>query len=54
MDVYVVDTGEQEVYVIAANEFEACEKVMLNGDNIPGEPVKYAEWFSNDPADADY
>lgn len=48
-DVYVVDTGEREVYVLAENEADACEQVSHMGEN-----VEYAEFFSDDPTDAPY
>jgi len=48
VDVYVVDTGEQEIYVLAETEIEAAEKVAHMGYN-----VNYAEWFSTDKDDAD-
>lgn len=47
-DVYVVDTGERDIYVLANAEYEAAEKVAAMGEN-----VVYAEWYSNDPEDAD-
>lgn len=49
-DVYVVDTGESEVYVIADDEFEAADKVKTL---LELESINYAEWYSNDPDDAD-
>lgn len=47
-DVYVIDTGSEEVYTIAANECEAAEHVraVLNLDTI-----NYVEWYSDDPTD---
>lgn len=47
-DVYVVDTGEREIYVLANSECEAAEHVAALG-----EPVNYAEWYSDDPTDMD-
>lgn len=47
MSVYVVDTGETEVYVIAESECEAAEQVAA----MIGGPVNYAEWFSDDLED---
>jgi hypothetical protein len=47
-DVYVVDTGEREVYVLANTDYEAAEKVAAAGEH-----VLYAEWYSNDPDDVD-
>jgi hypothetical protein len=44
--VYVVDTGEREVYAIADEDYEAAEKVAAMGEN-----VLYAEHYSDDDAD---
>lgn len=46
MSVYVVDTGEREVYVLADADYEAAEKVAATGES-----VLYAEWFSDDSSD---
>lgn len=46
MSVYVVDTGEREVYVLAEDECTAVEQVAATGEN-----VKHAEFYSDDPAD---
>lgn len=47
-DIYVVDTGEYEVYVYADSEAEACEQVC---EKLDIDSVKYAEYYSDDPAD---
>ena len=53
VDVYVVDVGSgddaREVYVMADSEHEAETQVASR----TGEVVRYAEFFSNDPDDAD-
>lgn len=49
MDVYVVDTGEREIYVLADTDYEAAEQVTALGEN-----VNYAEWYSDNPEDAPY
>jgi len=46
MEVYVVDTGQREIYVLAPDEFEAAEAVTALGEGF-----NYVEWFSDDPAD---
>jgi hypothetical protein len=46
MSVFVVDTGEREIYVVASAEWEAAEKVTALG-----EPFLYAEHFSDDEDD---
>lgn len=48
---YVVDTGECEMYVIAADEFEAAEKVTALG-----EPIEYVEHYldTDDPNESPY
>lgn len=48
MDIYVVDTGEHEVYVYADSEAEACEKAC---EKLEIDSVKYAEYYSDDPDD---
>jgi hypothetical protein len=45
MDVYVVDTGQEEVYVLASNEVDAAEQVV----SMTGQPINYAEFYSDDP-----
>lgn len=47
--VYVVDTGEREIYVLADSDSDAAEQVSYMGEN-----VEYAEYFSDDPDDAPY
>jgi len=44
--VWVVDTGEREIYVLADDECEASEAVAAMGEN-----VVYAEHYSDDPED---
>lgn len=46
MAIYVVDTGEREVYVRADADYLAGEKVAALGES-----VKYAEHFSDDESD---
>jgi hypothetical protein len=46
MSVYVVDTGERELYVLADEDYEAAELVAA-----VGESVNYAEFYSDDPDD---
>ena len=46
--VYVIDTGSEEVYTIAANECEAGEHVCA----VMGlDTINYVEWYSDDPSD---
>lgn len=47
-DIYVVDTGEYEVYVYATDEAEACEKAC---EKLGIDSVKYAEYYSDDVDD---
>lgn len=42
--VYVVDTGSEEIYVIADHEYAAAEKVAA----MVGHEVNYAEHYSDD------
>ena len=46
MSVWVVDTGEREIYVLADSEVNAAEKVAATGED-----VNYAEYYSDDPTD---
>ncbi|WP_157931655.1 hypothetical protein [Mycobacteroides abscessus] len=46
MGVYVVDTGEREVYVLAETDYEAAEAIAARGENVIN-----AEFFSDDPDD---
>lgn len=46
--IYVVDTGQFEVYVFADSEAEACE---LACEKLGLDSVEYAEFYSDDPAD---
>lgn len=46
MSVWVVDTGNSEIYVLAEDEVEAAEAVVAMG-----EPVLYAEHYSDDDED---
>ena len=46
MSVYVVDTGEREIYVLADEDYEAAEHVAALGES-----VNYVEHYSDDPAD---
>lgn len=46
MSVYVVDTGSEELYVLAEDECDAAEQVASMGHE-----VNYAEFYSDDPAD---
>lgn len=45
-NVYVVDTDEQEIYVLADEDYEATEQVAAMEHD-----VLYAEFYSDDPAD---
>ena len=47
-DVYVVDTGQEEVYVYADSEGEA-ESIVMSELELDG--VNYAEFYSDDPTD---
>lgn len=44
--IWVVDTGEREIYVLAEDECDAAEQVAAMGEN-----VNYAEHYSDDEAD---
>jgi hypothetical protein len=44
--VWVVDTGEREIYVLATDECAAAEAVAAMGEN-----VMYAEHYSDDSMD---
>lgn len=46
MAIYVVDTGEREIYVVADEDYEAAEQVAAMGEN-----VLYAEHYSDDKED---
>lgn len=44
--VWVVDTGKEEIYVLAESEVDAAEAAQLMGHD-----VKYVEHYSDDPED---
>lgn len=46
LQVFVVDTGEQELYVIAREDYEAGEHVAALGER-----VEYVEHYSDDVGD---
>jgi hypothetical protein len=45
-NVYVIDTGSREYYTVAADEYEAAEKVIALGEGF-----NYVEFFSDDLTD---
>lgn len=48
--VYVVDTGDEDIYVIADSECEAVEHAAA----LVGHEVNYAEHYSDDLTDLPY
>lgn len=47
MSVWVVDTGDRDVYVVADDECAAGEQVVA----LTGAPILYVEHYSDDEGD---
>jgi hypothetical protein len=47
VSVYVIDTGTNEYYTVAADEFAATEHAVA----LFGESILYVHWFSDDLTD---